>query len=294
MMFLRYIKSKVKEKLFRSLYTPGHYYSPIPDAKYVEQHAARRFENSPQAPEGIALNQAAQLQLAEKFKHYYKKQPFQAHKNKEARYYSGNNFFNKADALALYYMMQHFQPKRIIEVGSGFSSALMLDLKDQYFRDALSFTFIEPFPDRLYSLFKQDDRKHINVIVDLIQHVDLELFEQLEENDILFIDSSHVSKVGSDVNYIFFKILPKLKKGVIVHLHDILYPFEYPKEWILKGIHWNEAYLLKSFLMYNSHFEILWFNSYLSQQCQSKVNDLIPAFFDSSGSGGSIYLRKVG
>ena len=94
----------------------------------------------------------------------------------------------------------------------------------------------------------------------MVQNVKLIEFEKLEPNDLLFIDSSHISKIGSDLNYLLFEVLPSLKPGVIIHFHDILYPFEYPYEWIEKGIYWNEAYLLKAFLMHNKNYEILLFN----------------------------------
>ncbi len=75
----------------------------------------------------------------------------------------------------------------------------------------------------------------------------------------LFIDSTHVSKVGSDVNFLFFEVLPRLRPGVHVHVHDIAYPFEYPREWVLEGRAWNEAYLLRAFLTGNPHWQIdLW------------------------------------
>ena len=93
----------------------------------------------------------------------------------------------------------------------------------------------------------------------------METFSSLGENDILFIDSSHVSKTHSDVNYLFFEILPRLRAGVYVHVHDVFYPFEYPREWVYQGRGWNEAYLTRAFLQYNSAFTIQLFNSFLER-----------------------------
>jgi len=122
-----------------------------------------------------------------------------------------------------------------------------------------------------------------------VQLVPPNFFLRLQHGDILFIDSSHVSKVGSDLNYLLFHILPILKSGVIIHFHDILYPFEYPKEWIYEGRFWNEAYLLKAFLMYNCDFEILLFNDYMVKEEKEFLRGIDDRLLSG---GGSIWLRK--
>jgi hypothetical protein len=119
--------------------------------------------------------------------------------------------------------LRYFKPKQIIEVGSGFSSALMLDVND--------IDFIDPYPHRLYSLLKEADAERHNVIADKVQNIDIGVFQKLKENDILFIDSSHVSKIGSDVNFLMFEVLPNIQSGVLIHFHDIFYNFEYPEYW---------------------------------------------------------------
>jgi hypothetical protein len=102
------------------------------------------------------------------------------------------------------------------------------------------------------------------LIIDKVQNVSLSEFNKLEKNDILLIDSSHVLKIGSDVQYEYLEILPRLKKGVIVHVHDIFSPSEYPREWVLEDYRfWNEQYLLCAFLSFNSAFEVLWAGSYM-------------------------------
>jgi hypothetical protein len=111
----------------------------------------------------------------------------------------------------------------------------------------------------------------------------------LKANDILFIDSTHVSKTNSDVNYLFFEILPRLQTGVLVHIHDIFFPFDYPREWILEGRSWNEAYLLRAFLQYNPRFEIVLFNDYLQTLHWDSFARLLPRF--SKDGGGSVWLQ---
>ncbi|NQS88701.1 hypothetical protein HQ584_02790 [Patescibacteria group bacterium] len=119
----------------------------------------------------------------------------------------------------------------------------------------------------------------------------MESFKQLKENDILFIDTSHVSKTGSDVNYIFFDILPNLNSGVLIHFHDIFYPFEYPKKKILDGHAFNECYILRAFLQYNTRFKIILFNTFLEHYYEDWFRQNMPLCLRNKG--GSIWLRKV-
>jgi predicted O-methyltransferase YrrM len=196
--------------------------------------------------------------------------------------------FGFGSGLILFCMIRHFQTRRIIEIGSGHTSALMLDTNERFMNRQMELTFIEPYPERLYGLLKEEDRSNCTIFEKPAQDIPASYFEQLQENDILFIDSSHVTKIGSDVNHIFFNILPALKPGVIIHFHDIYWPFEYPLGWVMSGRAWNEAYLLRAFLQYNDHFEILQFNQYLFS--------CFPEFYEQqtglTGAGGSIWIRK--
>jgi hypothetical protein len=103
----------------------------------------------------------------------------------------------------------------------------------------------------------------MTIVARNFQDVPPDTFSTLSAGDILFIDSSHVSKTDSDVNYAFFEILPRLSSDVNVHFHDVFHPFEYPKEWVYQGRAWNEAYILRAFLQYNQTFTIEIFNSFL-------------------------------
>jgi hypothetical protein len=189
--------------------------------------------------------------------------------------------------------MRTLNPKRIIEVGSGMSSAVMMDVNDQFFENKIELTFIEPYPDLLREVLRAEDQAQNTILVDKVQNVPMTEFEALEENDILFIDSSHVSKMGSDVNFLFFHVLPKLKKGVFVHVHDINVHFEYPWEWIKEGRTWNEAYLLRSFLMFNNSFSIQYFNSYMAHYFRKEINKSLPFMEHQENSGCSIWLQKI-
>jgi hypothetical protein len=187
-------------------------------------------------------------------------------------------------------MLRYAKPKRIIEIGSGYSSCVILDTNELFFNNSIQCTFIEPVPELLLSLIKENDRKRINLLPERLQDIEISEFSSLSEGDILFIDSSHVSKINSDVNYIFFQILPNISNGIYIHFHDIFYPFEYPKEWIYEGRAWTESYLLRAFLQYNNSFDIVYFSSFLQHFYKDYLKKEIPLCLKNEG--GSIWIRK--
>ena len=241
---------------------PGHFYSPIPALLDLKVNEEEVF-TPPPAIRGIDLNEGMQLDLLNRFAAFYGEQPFTPEAVPDRRYFFENPNYSYNDAIVLYCMMRHCRPRRIVEIGSGYSSCAMLDVNELFFNDSIAFTFIDPYPQLLRDLIKQSDEPRVRILGQKVQDVDVEVFRELEASDILFIDSSHVVKTGSDVNYIVFKVLPLLKEGVIIHVHDIFYPFEYPLDWVYQGRAWNEAYLLRAFLQYNNVFEIQFFNSFM-------------------------------
>ena len=270
-------------------YVPtGHFYSAVPSTE--ERELFRPVYPGNDLIPGIELNSAQQFDLLGQFKPYHDECPFPEHKEPGRRFYFENPAYSYTDALTLYSMMRHFKPRRIIEVGSGFSSCVTLDTNDLYFDGALELTFIEPFPELLDSLLDADDHHHRILRVKL-QDIGREIFGELEENDILFIDSTHVAKLGSDVVRIFFEILPSLKKGVLIHFHDIFWPFEYPADWIREGRAWNEIYLLRSFLQYNRSFEVLFFASFLHHRHEAWIRKHLPLYLKNRG--GNFWMRKT-
>jgi predicted O-methyltransferase YrrM len=190
------------------------------------------FYYLPKEIPGVDLNPAGQLELFSKLKSYHDEQPFTAQRSAPRRFHFENPAYSYLDALVLYAMIRHLRPKRIIEAGSGYSSGVILDTSELFFENSIECTFIEPHPELLKSLMKDGDLQRAELIQARLQDVPLEKFQHLEAGDIVFVDSSHVSKVDSDVNYCLFKLLPQLKSGVYVHFHDVFYPFEYPAEWI--------------------------------------------------------------
>ena len=288
----QYIARKTGYAKYSLHVPPGHFYSPIADLKEVDAFAAHAFDQNQRTLPAIDLREEQQMELLRTLSGYCSELPFTEKKQEGLRYYYGNDLYCHSDAIFLYCMIRHFRPKRIIEAGSGFSSAVMLDTNDLFFGGSIKIELIEPYPDRLYSLLTPQDRSAVVVHEKKLQEMPLDYFAQLEENDVLFIDSSHVTRVAGEVNYYMFEILPILKPGVLIHIHDIFNGFEYPRQWIYDGKIWSEAYLLRAFLEYNHSFEIILFNTFLEHFHEGFFRDHMPLCLINEG--GSIWLRKIG
>ncbi len=285
---LQYFFCQTSQKI---AWPAGHFYSPIPSLWEVKKDEKKIFTEFNDKLPGIDLNVDCQLALLDKLSKYYNESPFQNEKRDNIRYFGNNSRFILSDAIVLYSMIRHYKPKRIIEIGSGFSSCVSLDTNEQFANNSIKCTFVEPYPDLFYSLIKPYDINRITVLPRNLQTLnDLTMFTELEADDILFLDSSHVTKTNSDVNHFFFDILPVIKSGVIIHIHDIFYPFEYLKEWLFEGRFWNETYLLRAFLQYNKAFEILFFNSFLHIYHAKSLTQDLPICEESPGS--SFWMRK--
>jgi hypothetical protein len=265
--------------------TPAHFYQPIPDTQSLPETLWTR----PGELVGIDMNEAKQLDLLRrqfpKFRDEYGQfaiEPSEA----QNRFYLGNQLFDDVDALVAYCMVRHFQPRLIIEVGSGFSSLVLGDAVAKNTDSSL--ICIEPFPRE----FLREGFPGLQSLIEQkVQDIDLDFFAQLESRDILFIDSSHTVKIGGDVNYLFLEVLPRLKPGVIVHVHDIFLPFEYRRDWVLDEFRfWTEQYLLQAFLTFNSEFEVLMANNYLNQYHEEALKAAFPDL--SSWGGGSFWMRR--
>jgi hypothetical protein len=280
----------LKRKLLLSPF-PGSYSSPIVDPVDIRRRELEIFSINSKYIPGVDLNEEYQLTLLTEFERYYPEIPFKDIKN-ERRYYYDNGYYLHSDAIFLYSMIRYFHPRRIIEIGAGFSSAAMLDSTDVLGFQNTIFTFIEPDPARLKSLLRKEDYLRCTIIENNLENVDNAMFEELTENDILFIDSSHVCKTGSDVHKVFFEILPKINSKVLIHFHDIFFPFEYPKPWVLdwNSFGWNEDYFLRAFLMYNTNFEIVFFNTFLEHFHKERFMTTMPDCLKHQG--GSLWIRK--
>lgn len=270
----------------------GHYYSLYPDIDNIIAKSHEVFNLNKDVLD-INLNEEQQLYILKQMVSLYSTIPQWKDMTVELgstalRHRYGNLSLSAADAIGLHCMLRILKPKKMIEVGSGFTSAVTLDTNEFYLDNNIELTFIEPYSTLLKSILKDTDK--ICLIEKGLQDVPLDVFEKLESGDILFIDSTHVSKIDSDVNYLFFEIFPRLKGGVYIHLHDIFYPFEYPKEWIYNGMIWNELYLLRAFLQNNNNYSIVFFQNMMEQKHMDVFQEKWP--MDIPIHGGSIWLKK--
>jgi len=275
----------------------GHFYSPIP----APEDCTANYSSLVLADiEDQLVNADTQLALAERFRALYSELPFPRTADGQYRYFLDNGSFNYFDGIILYCFIRCFEPGAIIEVGSGFSSALMLDTVERFLPGKTQLTFIDPYPSTLNRCLRDADRQTANILEMKVQDVPLDRFRSLGRNDILFIDSSHVAKFGSDVNHLFFKVLPILRPGVIIHFHDIFRNFDYPQEWLKEGRAWNEGYLVRAFLSSNPDYRILFFNDWFAARHWDYLKKHLPlCTVQPEGSpfkncGVSLWLEKTG
>src|SRR5438874_385390 len=269
--------------------TPVHFHQPIPDTRELSETLWKQPSNLV----GINMNDAMQLDLLRnhftKFRDEYNNLPVEPPPGQRRP-------FHGVDALVAYCMVRHFQPRLIIEVGSRFSSLALGQAAAKNNNSAL--ICIDPFPRD----FLRDGLPGLqSLIAKKVEDTDLEFFSQLQSGDILFIDSSHTVKIGGDVNYLFLEILPRLKPGVMVHVHDIFLPFEYRRDWVMDEFRfWSEQYLLQAFLSFNLEFEVVMANRYLAHKY---LDDLKVAFANLANleagrpssvrwGGGSFWMRR--
>jgi predicted O-methyltransferase YrrM len=270
-------------------FPPGHFYSPLPSRAEI----AAAWERLPCEPPFAALDlhEAEQDRLLRAFAAFYAEQPFPERPAPGRRFHWDNASYGAFDAIMLWSMLRHHGSRRVVEVGSGFSSAAMLDLNEHVFDQRMHLTFIDPDMTRLRALLRPGEAERLTLIERRVQDVPLDTFRNLAADDVLFIDSSHVSKIGSDVNHLLFHVLPSLRPGVLVHVHDVAGNFEYPREWLEQGRAWNEQYLLRAFLMYNSVFRIVLFTGWLFNNRHAFFRDHLPLC--AHGGGGQLWLRKT-
>lgn len=263
----------------------GHFYSPIPSREEI--FAALRFADSNFSLNPLGKSISKQTRLLEQLAPFIREFNPPTAPNESSLYYYPNDQFGLPDASLLHSQIRFHKPKRIVEVGSGYSSAVMLDTVRNC-QLSVDLTFIEPYPERLRRLVSKSTLGNCKVIESKIQDVPYDFFLSLEAGDFLFIDCSHVLKAGSDLNFIFFSILPRLAPGVIVHIHDIFYNWEYPSSWLCEGRAWNELYAVRAILQFSDRFEVLIHWGYVSSQ-QADV-----AVYADPASCGSLWLRFKG
>ena len=278
------------EHVYGTWVPPGHFYSPFPDLTEFDKRAHQLLSIESQ-PAEIDLREDAQLELFDELAELLHEVPFPVERTNAFRYYFDNPAYEWGDGLILHAMLRHLKPRRVVETGSGYSSAMLLDTTERWLEPGVALTFIEPHSDLLRSLLRPGDEGRVTILEAGVQDVDPRVFAQLQADDILFIDSTHVVKAGSDVNHLFFEVLPRLAVGVVIHIHDVFFPFEYPVAWVHERRAWQETYLLRAFLMYNAAFRIEWFQHLMWSRHRPQLEARVPDM--ARNAGGNMWLRKV-
>jgi hypothetical protein len=271
---------------------PGDPGSPIPNLRELEKRADALWPPEwPAALPGIDLRPDAQLETfsqVAKLAHHFE---VQQRPIEPWRYYGDNNDYRVGDALTLHGMLRLIRPRRVVGIGSGYSSAMALDTIEHYLGGKTHVTFIEPRPERLEEVTRPADRGRLTIVPAPLQQLPLDTFTNLEAGDVLLVNSTHVLKTGSDVAWLYATVLPALRAGVWVHVQDVCYPFEYPQDWVLSGRAWTEAYVVRAFLAYNTDFEIELFNDWLACFHRDLIEAELPEMLTDTGS--ALWLRRA-
>jgi predicted O-methyltransferase YrrM len=276
-------------------FPPGHFYSPAVDPAELalEPRRSQIWPAEPRATPGVDWRESDQIALCRDIFARQRRLEFREQvSDTPSEYYAQNNQYPPLDAWLLEAMLRWLRPQRMIEVGSGFSSLVTARVNREFLDLALQFTCIEPYPRQ----FLIDGVPGISELtVAKVQDVPLEQFAQLRRGDVLFIDTSHTVKTGGDVNWIYHEIIPRLAPGVMVHVHDAFIPGDYPQPWVLEGWGWNEAYLLRSFLTFNSEFEIVLGARYMASLQPDVLTEAFPDWLATTAQGGAaLWFRRRG
>lgn len=267
------------------------YDQPVPDTRQLGESLWAR----PSEMVGVDLDDAGQLERLQRLVGRYR-QEYEAIPRRSTgspfEYFVDNDSFASVDGEMLYCMIRDLRPARMIEVGSGASTllaALALRRNEQDGAPPCDYTVCDPFPRATVQMGVPGVSR---LIKEPVQRVPLESFEGLGANDILFVDSSHVLQIGSDVQYEFLEVIPRLRPGVVVHVHDIFLPAEYPREWVMQEHRfWTEQYLLQAFLAFNREFEVLWAGSHMHLTHPSELQTAFSSY-GRQRDPGSFWMRR--
>jgi predicted O-methyltransferase YrrM len=269
----------------------GEYYSPMYDTRELSQQKEKLWPREPRETIGLDWREPNQLALCRVFaRQRYGEFPESA-TGDPVEYFVENGQYPPLDAWVLEAVMRYYRPRRMIEIGCGFSTLVSAWVNREHFDSKMSLTCIEPYPRQF--LTDGTVAGIDGLRIEKIQDTPLDLFELLERDDVLFVDTSHTVKTGGDVTWIFEEILPRLAPGVIVHIHDFFLPLEYPEPWVLEGWGWNEMYLVRSFLTFNEAFEIVWGTVYMLVNHLADVLSAFPNYQRYQAMGGaSLWIRR--
>jgi predicted O-methyltransferase YrrM len=267
--------------------TPSHFYYPIPDTSNLPLETW----TEPSEMVGVEMCEEDQIGFLEnvfsKYTDVFKSFPLKQ-TNDELEFTFENDQISGADPFVLYALIRHLKPAHVIEVGAGYSTLVTTRALRE--NRCGRITCIEPYPR---SFLKRAVEGVGEILSVPVQDIDFSVFEALCENDVLFIDSSHVVRIGGDVNQLFLEILPRLRPGVWIHIHDVFFPHDYPEEWTKQmNFFWSEQYLLHSFLCCNSEFKVRFAVGYMGKKYTRSMQKVFPGYQIGMG-GGSCWIQRV-
>ena len=263
-----------------------HYYEPLIEFSSL-RHPLDQRRNLP----GIDMNVDGQLALLGQFRFSEELRPLTELKKDELTYNFGNGFFDSGDAEFLYNLIRLRKPARIVEIGSGHSTLIAIEALRNNKKDDAEYRCehicIEPYEAPWL------ERSGVAVRRERVETVDRSVFERLTAGDLLFIDSSHVIRPQGDVLCEFLEIIPALKKGVLVHVHDVFTPRDYPKSWVVDKVRlWNEQYLLEALLTGNPSWSIVGALNFLHHEHHEQLAAVCP-FLTDDREPCSFYIERV-
>ena len=273
---------------------PTHFYSPLPDLGRLDQpeERTRIWPEEPHSMPGIDWRADDQLRLCTEV--FARQEPFAFPRESSAdtpEYAHDSRRYPPVDAFVLQAFLRHLRPARVVEVGAGYSSLVTARVNREYFGEQIHFAAIDPYP---LEFLERGVPGLTELRAEQVQDTPFEVFEQLGENDVLFIDTSHVVKTGGDVPWIYNQILPRLRSGVVVHLHDTFLPWDYPEEWVFAGKGWNEQYLMQAFLAMNPAFEVMLGTHWMMRRHWDLLCRAFPDIVDSDRrDSSSLWIRRV-
>lgn len=270
---------------------PGDPRSPIPDLDDVRRRESELFGRPPEELPGIDTFVEAQLTIVREMKRWGA-EPALPPEGDGRRSAVDDPEYGRGDVALLHAFLRKLRPRRVVCAGAGAFVPVLLDLNEHVHGRTIAVTVVDPDAERLRPLLGKEEAEKVRLLPSRVHEVPYDTFTSLAPNDVLCVETSHVSKTGSDLNHLLFRVLPRLKAGVHVHVNGVHWPFEYPSAWVTEGRAWNETYLWRAFLLNNASWEIVVFASFLETSHRGAILKELPQWQRSRGGG--LWLRRKG
>lgn len=281
--------SEARETTRKLWVPPGHAHSPIPDLDDVRRRESELFGRPPEELPGVDTLVEEQLTIVREMKRWGAEPPFPAGGDGRRSSYE-DPAYGWGDVALLHAFLRKLRPRRVVCAGAGPFVPALLDLNEHVYGRTVAITVVDPDAERLRPLLKKEDAEKVRLLPARVHEVPFDTFTSLAPGDVLLLETSHVSRTGSDLNHLLFRVLPRLKAGIHVHPNGVFWPFEYPSAWVAEGRAWNEAYLWRAFLLNNQSWEIAVFASFLETAHRGAILKELPQW--QRTRGGGFWIRR--